>query len=85
MKYCQLRSGQTLVIRETEKEDSSIIIDYINKVGKETDNLTFGEGGVGISEDKETALIEAISKSDNQLMLCAFIDGNLVGHIRFTG
>jgi len=85
MKYCQLRSGETLVIREAGKEDAARIIDYINTVGKESDNLTFGEGGFGISEDREAVFIEAISKSENQLRLCAFIDDNLVGHLGFTG
>ncbi len=85
MKYCQLRSGQTLVIREAEKEDASRIIDYINTVGKETDNLTFGEGGFGITVDKEGEFIEGISKSDNQLMICAFKEDTLVGQLVFTG
>src|ERR1700730_1357517 len=85
MKNYQLRSGQTLLIREAEKEDASIIIDHLNMVGTETDNLTFGEGGLGISEDKEAVFIDAISKSDNQLMICAFIDSKLVGHLGFTG
>ena len=64
---------------------NSIILEYINKVGAETDNLTFGEGGFGITEEKEVAFIEAISKSENQLMLCAFLDGTLVGQLGFTG
>lgn len=85
MKQCLLRNGQALTIREAEAEDASIILDYINKVGAETDNLTFGEGGFGITEDKEVAFIQAISESENQLMLCAFIDGTLVGQLAFTG
>ncbi len=85
MTNCQLRNGQILVIREAEKEDASRIIDYINKVGKETDLLTFGEGGFGITVDKEAEFIEGISKSDNQLMICAFIEDELVGQLVFTG
>ena len=85
MKHYQLRSGQMLTIRVAKNEDASVILDYVNKVGAETDNLTFGEGGFGISEDKEAAFIETITKSDNQLMLCAFIDEKLVGQLAFTG
>ena len=85
MNNCQLKNGQTLVFREANKQDASIIIDYLNKVGTETDNLTFGEGGFGISADREASFIESISKSDNQLMLCAFIEGKLVGQLGFTG
>lgn len=58
---------------------------WINKVSTETDNLTFGEGEFGISEDKEAMIIETIDKSGNQLMLCAFIDDELVGQLVFRG
>jgi len=74
-----------LTIREAKNEDASVILDYVNKVGAETDNLTFGEGGFGISEEEESALINNITKLDNQLMLCAFIDGKLTGQLVFRG
>ncbi|TCL58282.1 RimJ/RimL family protein N-acetyltransferase [Hydrogenispora ethanolica] len=85
MEYLQLGNGEILLIREAEKEDASRIVDYTNQVGKETDNLTFGEDGYGISAEMEASYIESFSKIDNRLMLCAFIDGNLVGHLSFTG
>ncbi|EGW41895.1 GNAT family protein [Desulfosporosinus sp. OT] len=85
MMHCQLRSGQVLNIRKAKDEDASIILDYINKVGTETDNLTFGEGEFGVSEDEEATIIKTITKSDNQLMLCAFINGKLVGQLVFRG
>jgi RimJ/RimL family protein N-acetyltransferase len=85
MKYCQLKCGQTLVIREAVKEDASKVNAYKNIVGKETDNLTFGEGEYEITAEREAEGIESISKSDNQLMLCTFISDQLVGQLRFTG
>lgn len=85
MKHYQLRSGQSLAVREAKKEDALVILDYANIVGAETDNLTFGEGGLGISEDKEAAIIKAITESDNQLMICGFINEKLVGQLVFRG
>ncbi|AHF07394.1 GNAT family N-acetyltransferase [Desulfitobacterium metallireducens] len=85
MKYFQLRNGQTLMIRKAKIEDASRIIDYINKVCKETENLTFGEGEFGITADKEAEFIEAVSKSENQLMICAYIEEKLVGQLVFAG
>lgn len=85
MKHFQLRSGQTLIIRKAEKQDASSIIDYINTICKESENLTFGEGEFGITADKEAEFIESISKSDNQLMICAFLADQLVGQLVFTG
>lgn len=85
MKYCQLKCGQTLVIRVAVKEDASKVNDYKNMVSKETDNLTFGEGEYEITAEKESENIERIYKSDNQLMICAFISDQLVGQLRFNG
>lgn len=84
MSSFQLSTGKPLVIREAKKEDAPVIIDYINKVCKETDNLTFGEGEFGITVDNEVEFIEGILKSDNQLMICAFIEENLVGQLTFN-
>lgn len=83
MRDSQLRGGQTLVIREAQKEDASLILEYINKVCTESDNLTFGEGEFGITPEKEAEVIEEIAKSDNQLMICAFIEDKLVGQLVF--
>lgn len=83
MKYTQLKSEQTLVIQEAQREDASLILEYINKVCTESDNLTFGEGEFGITPEKEAELIEEIAKSDNQLMICALIEDKLVGQLVF--
>lgn len=85
MKQCQLLNGQILIIRKAEKNDALGILEYINKVSTESDNLTFGEGEFGITEDKEVKIIETITKSDNQLMLCAFIEDKLVCQLVFRG
>lgn len=83
MKYSLLQSGQTLVIREAQIEDASTILDYIDKVSKESDNLTFGGGEFGITQEKEAELIDEMLKSNNQIMICAFIDNQLVGQLVF--
>ncbi|WP_407310140.1 GNAT family N-acetyltransferase [Desulfosporosinus sp. SB140] len=85
MNYQLLRNGQMLTIREAKHEDASMFLDYISKVGAETDNLTFGEGEFGISEEEEANFIKSLAKSDNQLMVCAFLDGKLVGQLVFRG
>ncbi len=85
MKQVQLKGGLTLILRAADKDDAALVVDYLNKVGRESDNLTFGPDGYGAPPAKEAALIEAISKSDNQLMLCALLNGQLVGHLEFTG
>ncbi|EGW37063.1 GNAT family N-acetyltransferase [Desulfosporosinus sp. OT] len=77
--------GRFLLFVRRKKNDALVVLEYINKVSTESDNLTFGECEFGITEDEEVGIIETITKSDNQLMLCAFIDDKLVGQLVFRG
>ncbi len=66
-----------IIYRTAIKTDARAILDYLDKIGCETDNLTFGEEGIGYTlEDEETA-IEKVNDSDNQVMYLA-LDNNKV-------
>ena len=62
-----------LFISEAEIEDASMIIDYLNQVGGESDNLTYGLN--------ECYLID----QENSLLLCGFIDDELVSLLSIQG
>lgn len=83
-KQYKLKNGQTLLIRPARKEDAAAVIDYLSIIGGETDFLTFGPGGFGTAPEREEAFIEEIAHSDNQLMLCAWINDELAGHMGFN-
>ena len=85
MSIFKLNDGETLVIRKAEVGDALGIVSYIDQISKETEYLTFGEGEFGISEEEEAEFIKEISKSDNGLMICAFIDNIIVGQLVFRG
>jgi len=74
-----LKDGSKVVIREVDTSDAFLLIDYIAKVGGESNNLTFGEGGFGLTINEEIEIIENKKKS-NGLWLVAYIDGELVGN-----
>ena len=38
---------ENIVIRKALVSDVPAIMDYLNHIGKESDNLTFGEEGIG--------------------------------------
>ena len=83
MKECQLRNGKTLLIREARVEDASQLVDYIQKVGIESDYLTFGPGEFVLTVEEEEKLLRSKEGAENELMLCGFIDGKLVGNLSF--
>ncbi|MDQ7096777.1 GNAT family protein [Desulfosporosinus sp. PR] len=85
MEYSRLKNGKTLIIRKAQKEESSKFLDYINKVCAESENLTFGQGEFGITEEKEVEFIASLAKADNGLMIFALIGDELVGQLVFNG
>lgn len=72
-----------LFIRKAVKEDAAALLEYMYKIGGESDYLTFGEGELNISLDSEETIIEDNLNSDNQLFLVAVIDGKIVGNLHF--
>ena len=67
-----------LFISEAEIEDASMIIDYLNQVGGESDNLTYGLNECYLNEFEEMEVIQDFIDQENSLLLCGFIDDELV-------
>ena len=63
-----------LFISEAEIEDASMIIDYLNQVGGESDNLTYGLNECYLNEFEEMEVIQDFIDQENGLLLCGFID-----------
>lgn len=74
-----------LIIRKAYVSDAKNIIDYVNKIGGESDFLTFGENEFKVSEENEESYLESILKSDNSLFIIAEFDGKIVGNLNFSG
>jgi RimJ/RimL family protein N-acetyltransferase len=74
-----------LNIRIGNEEDASRYVDYLDKVSRESDYLTFGEGEVSVEVDKQREIIRQFRESDNQLFLIAECNGEIVGNLTFRG
>ncbi|NLL41736.1 MAG: GNAT family N-acetyltransferase [Firmicutes bacterium] len=85
MKRVRLQSGQELTIRQAIPADAEEILAYIEQISAETDYLTFGPGEFGITAEQEGIFIDTLTKSDNKLMILAFLENKLVGHLTFMG
>lgn len=57
-KTVRLKNGQTLTIRRAEHKDAIGLIDYLNTIGGESDNLTFGAGEFSMTQEQEIEFIE---------------------------
>lgn len=69
--------AEEMTIRPAAPEDAKAMIDYMNRVGGESDNLTFGQGEAPIQDvDAEAAWIEAINAQDGSgILLLGWVDG----------
>ena len=73
-----LKNGKTLTIRKAKKEDAQEILDYIKKVGGESNNLLTGAEGLPYTVEQEEAIIERINASASSVMLVGVVDSRII-------
>lgn len=66
-----------LFISEAEIEDASMIIDYLNQVGGESDNLTYGLNECYLNEFEEMEVIQDFIDQENGLLYVVLLMMNL--------
>lgn len=72
-------------IREAIKEDAPKVVDYLAKIGGETNFLTFGYGELITTVSDEEASIEEKREAVNKAMIVAVVDDKVIGILSFTG
>lgn len=77
MRVYRLKTGEELIIRKAYHEDVEELLNCINRCGKETNFLRFGEEGIGISIEEYKKQIENFTNKN--FMLVAIIEGVIVG------
>jgi RimJ/RimL family protein N-acetyltransferase len=76
-----LKDGSELIISKAFVEDAAEIISFLNKLGGETDFLTFGENEFPFSVKEEKDVISEFLKNNTCLMLVGKIKGKIVSHL----
>ena len=85
MHHLDLPDGRRLLIRRATPDDAASVLRYLAQVGGESDNLTFGPEGPGLSEADERAFLARASTEPNALALLALHEGVIVGALTFLG
>ena len=73
-----LKDGRTLLLREAEGGDAAQVLEFLNRVGGESDNLLFGENGFPMPADQEAAFLERQRQEEKSVMLLGFVGEKLV-------
>ncbi len=69
----------SVTIQKATAADAVAILEYLQKIGGETDNLTFGAEGLPLSSEAEASYVAQIEHSCNDIMLLAKENGMIVG------
>lgn len=67
-------------IERATPEDAEELLLYLKQIGKETDNLTFGEEGLPFTVEEEQAFLSGMQNTSNGIMLLAKSNGRIVGN-----
>lgn len=73
-----------ITIRRAQAEDAQAILELTKIMGRETDNLSFGEEGIPSTVEEESAYLCSIAHSEKNIFLVAFKDGELVGTAQYS-
>ena len=68
-----------IIIEKAAASDAGAILEYLKKIGKETDNLSFGAEGLPFSAEDEAAYISNLENSTDGILLVAKSDGKIIG------
>ncbi len=66
-------------IEKARPEDAAALIEYLQVVGGESDNLTFGAEGLPATVEEETAFLEKSAADTRSVILLAKEDGEIIG------
>lgn len=84
MKEILLKNNKKAIIRKANTKDAQEIINYLNKIGGESDFLTFGENEFNISLENEEKYINSHEDSNNSIMIVTLVDGEIVSVASIT-
>ena len=83
--YCYLEHKMDVIIDKARPEEASAMLDYLKRIGGESDNLSFGAEGLLISVEDERKYIQSMSNAKNSIFLLAKEREKIIGHCSLLG
>ena len=74
-----------VIIKEATPADAQQLIAYMNIIGGETNNLTYGAEGMGISIEAERQFLENLGNDPHSVFYCAWKGDKLIGTANLSG
>lgn len=74
-----------IIIREGVPEDAEALLEFLNIVGAETDNMTFGSEGFPFTAEQEREYLIHMHEDEHSVALLAVVDGEIIGDASISG
>jgi len=78
LKEVRLKDKSKMIFRELDLGDGEAVVDYLNKVGGETNFLTFGKEGVSYTIEQEKVLLRNMKETKGNYMIGGYLKNKLV-------
>lgn len=72
-------------IRQAVPDDAEALIEYLNMIGGESDNLTFGKDEFPITAEQERTFLEGLAEKPHDVIFVALKDGRVIGDASLAG
>lgn len=69
LKQVVTKSSKELTLRHSKPSDAKVLIEYLNIIGGESDNMTFGKGEFRLSVDQEETYLKALDEDNTSIMI----------------
>lgn len=79
-KEVTLKNGKKVIIKSPEKGDAKKLIEHLYRTSEETDFLSRYPEEIAITEEEEEIFIKRFCEDENEFMLAAYMDGELIGN-----
>ena len=73
-----------IVLRSAHEDEADMLIDYLKTVCGETNFLLVNPDEVKYTTEDEIKFIKSHNESENELVMCAFVDGVYAGNCSFS-
>jgi RimJ/RimL family protein N-acetyltransferase len=73
------KTGKEITIRHVKVSDAKNLIEYLNVIGGETHNLTFGAGEFHITLDQEIEFIKSLKEETTSAMFVVLYNEQIIG------
>jgi RimJ/RimL family protein N-acetyltransferase len=80
-----MKNGARFVIRNPEPSDAAAMVEYLNRVGGESNYLLFGRNEFRLSVEEEANYLRNIGRDDLSAMIIAVYAGEIVGIAHLSG